>query len=1381
MDKEYYLGLDMGTSTVGWAVTDTKYNLLKFKGKDMWGVREFDEALVSVERRTNRISRRRRQRQQVRIGMIYDYFHDEIAKVDPDFYQRLENSKYHLEDKDENVRYKYSIFNDENYTDSDYYKQYPTIFHLRKELIENLESHDVRLVFLAVLNMFKRRGHFLNAGLNADAGSDIESVYNGLNETLAAFYDDIELPSGIDFERLKLLITDKDSNRTKKSENLLDFLGINKKTDKIKLNLIKAICGLSFKLKDIFEGIELENEAYSVKFSDFSYTEKETEIIQMTGEERFKVIESLKNFYDSTVLLEILGGNANNYLSFSRVEQYEKHKRDLRLLKDVIRQYSSEEYDDIFRNETDSSYSAYVKSFNSGKKIRRSFKNRKRDDLYKRIKKLMEGLKKDNIEDERIDYILKEIDKESFLPKQLTSENGVIPNQIHCKELKKILENASLYLDFLNDIDESGLSTKERIIQLFEFQIPYYIGPLSDMSEKNNGNGWVVRKEAGKVLPWNINEKVDIEATSEKFIERLIRRCTYISGEKVMPKQSLLYEKYCVLNEINNIRIRDERITPELKKEIFNDLFCSGKKVTKKGIIEYLVSRNKISEAGEISGIDTNINNQLNSYGKFLPIFGDKIMEDNYKNIIEDIIRDATIYGDSKKRLKDVLVKKYKQEKNILDDTQIKRILGFKFKDWGRISKEFLMLTGCKKSTGEVFTLIDALMEDQLNMMELINSEDYTFKEALAEKKNTGLKCLSEFKVEDLDEYYFSAPVKRMVWQTILVIKEIEKITGKPPKKLFIEMTRHDEEKGDKGRKDSRAKMLLELYKKTGEDISEWEELINSAENSGKLKSKKMFLYLIQMGKSMYTGEQIDLDELFDDNKYDIDHIYPRSLVKDDNISNNLVLVEKQYNANKTNDYPLDIKIRNNPKVFTHWKYLRDHGFINEEKYRRLTSANGFSDDQLSGFIARQIVETNQATKAVADLISGLLQGQTEIVYSKAGNVSDFRRNGLMKKRDDNEEHFMFPKSRLINDFHHANDAYLNIVVGNAYNVKFTKNPYNYIKNAQKKKDDKNNGKPYNIHNILRWDIERNGEVGWVANPKEGEEKSIDIVKRTMAKNTPIITRMNFVGHGQIANATLYGHEKASASNYVPLKSSDNKMSDVTKYGGFTSVKIAYMFVVEHDGKKGRIRTLETLPIMYVNQIKDDKKKLEDYCKTVLNLKNPDIRFSKIKIQSLFKIDGYFAHVTGKTGNQYILKNYVSMCLNKEWVEYIKILENYIDKGSNLSGYINSEKNIELYRLIADKHLNSIYSKKPNPMGEKLKNKLDYFSELDHTEQTNVILEILKLTAFGNGKCDLTGINESKNSGMILVSKDISSKSEFLLINQSVTGLFENYVDLKTV
>lgn len=42
--NDYYLGFDIGTNSVGWAVTDLQYKLLRFNKKDMWGSRLFEEA-----------------------------------------------------------------------------------------------------------------------------------------------------------------------------------------------------------------------------------------------------------------------------------------------------------------------------------------------------------------------------------------------------------------------------------------------------------------------------------------------------------------------------------------------------------------------------------------------------------------------------------------------------------------------------------------------------------------------------------------------------------------------------------------------------------------------------------------------------------------------------------------------------------------------------------------------------------------------------------------------------------------------------------------------------------------------------------------------------------------------------------------------------------------------------------------------------------------------------------------------------------------------------------------------------------------------------------------------------------------------------------------
>lgn len=45
MQNDYYVGFDLGTSSIGWAVTDTAYHIIRKKGKDLWGIRGFDEAV----------------------------------------------------------------------------------------------------------------------------------------------------------------------------------------------------------------------------------------------------------------------------------------------------------------------------------------------------------------------------------------------------------------------------------------------------------------------------------------------------------------------------------------------------------------------------------------------------------------------------------------------------------------------------------------------------------------------------------------------------------------------------------------------------------------------------------------------------------------------------------------------------------------------------------------------------------------------------------------------------------------------------------------------------------------------------------------------------------------------------------------------------------------------------------------------------------------------------------------------------------------------------------------------------------------------------------------------------------------------------------------
>ncbi len=49
--RDYYIGLDLGTGSLGWAVTDREYEIMRAHGKALWGVRLFDSANTAEERR----------------------------------------------------------------------------------------------------------------------------------------------------------------------------------------------------------------------------------------------------------------------------------------------------------------------------------------------------------------------------------------------------------------------------------------------------------------------------------------------------------------------------------------------------------------------------------------------------------------------------------------------------------------------------------------------------------------------------------------------------------------------------------------------------------------------------------------------------------------------------------------------------------------------------------------------------------------------------------------------------------------------------------------------------------------------------------------------------------------------------------------------------------------------------------------------------------------------------------------------------------------------------------------------------------------------------------------------------------------------------------
>ncbi len=1353
-NQKYYLGLDIGTDSVGYAVTNEQYDLLKFHGSDAWGSHIFEEASSNQDRRAFRSARRRLDRRQQRVRLIREIFAPEIAKKDERFFIRLDESMLYRDDCGD----KYVFFNDEDYTDKDYFRQYPTIHHLIVDLMKNDSPHDARLVYLACAWLVSHRGHFINniSKENVAEIKDFGSVYSSF---LAYFTDNgYRLPwEGEDVGALSSALR-KRSGVNAKNKELVDILCGGKKPAKLSEGdeideefpfslegIIKLLAGGTYSLKSLFgkeEYDNLENKSVSLGMDD----EKLAEVMSDIGED-YDLIAALRSVYDWTLLVDALGSSAT--VSEAKVAVYEQHAEDLALLKKAIKKYAPEKYNEVFRKtDKDNNYAAY--SYHTDEKDVSNFKKCKDiDEFSKYLLGILGKITPDPEDEAEFNAMKQRLDDRTFLPKQKNTDNRVIPHQLYWYELHLILQNAGGYLGFLNEKDESGFTGAEKIESVFLFRVPYYVGPLN----KNSANSWLERK-AGKIYPWNFDEMVDRDASEENFIKKMTNTCTYLPDKNVLPKDSLVYHKFTVLNEINNIRINGERISVELKQNIYNDLFMKFKKVTRKKLINYLVENNYIQkgEDDSVTGIDavTDIKSNLAPQISFRRLLeSGALTEDDAERIIE-----RASYAEDKSRLSKWIEREYPH----ISAEDRKYICSIKMKDFGRLSREFLCsLTGIDLVSGECTTVLAALWNSQNNLMEIIEDESkYTFKSVIADYRSDYYAQEHQTLEARMKEMYLSNSVKRAVYRTLDVVSDVEKAFGKP-EKIFVEMTRGGDPDGKGKRTKSRKEQILELYDKCEqEDVKilrrQLEEMGEEADR--KLRGEKLFLYYVQLGRSMYSDRHIDLSQLGNSEYCDIDHIYPQAFVKDDSVINNKVLVFSEENGNKSNIYPIDEDIRHSMRGF--WSTLKEKGLISEEKYKRLVRSTPFTEEEKRNFINRQITETSQSTKAVAALLKEHFP-DAEIVYSKARLTSEFR------------DEFNIYKSRTFNDLHHAVDAYLNIVAGNVYNSKFTKN-FRVDKDYSIK-----------VSSLFTHPVVCGGVTVWDGEPM------LDKVKKTAVRNTAHFTKYSYVKREGFFKQTRY---KAS-DGLIPLK----KGLPTEKYGGYNTASVmCYLPVKFSKGKKTEIMIMP-VELLAGDRIFSDKEYAAEYAKdrigritgkAVTEVSFP-LGMRPWKVNTVLSLDGFRVCISGSKsgGTRLIMQSLTQFSAGNEWKFYLQKLEkldkhmkenkNYVfdSKYDNIS----AEKNIELYDLYIDKLENSIYKKRINSPANILKDGREKFIALDEPTQAKTLLNIHQVFGRVANGTDLTAIGGSKGSAGTEASNCISNWSRLYkdvrVIDSSPSGLWE--------
>ena len=389
----------------------------KYIKKNLLGALLFEGGETAKETRTKRGQRRRYTRRRNRLDYLQEIFKSEMDKVDPNFFMRLEESFLWPEDKQGS---KHPIFGTVK-EEVEYHEAFPTIYHLRKELADSDAKADIRLVYLALAHIIKYRGHFLfekvdpkNANLKGNFSKFVE-VYNEV------FDDDKD--SSVEVES----ILGAKSTKSKKIEDVLKLYPDLKKGDFF-AKFISLAVGTSVSFQKEFE---LENEC-KLQIPKESFEEDLEGLQGQIPDEFFEVLYAAKALYDSILLSSILTdiSGTNAPLSSSMIRRFKEHKEDLEQLKRFFKSHSNYDYNSFFNDNTKPYYAGYI----DGKTSQVEF--------YKAVKKLFE-------KDHDANWIIEKIDREDFLRKQRTFDNGAIPHQIHLAELKAIIEKQKKYYPFL--------------------------------------------------------------------------------------------------------------------------------------------------------------------------------------------------------------------------------------------------------------------------------------------------------------------------------------------------------------------------------------------------------------------------------------------------------------------------------------------------------------------------------------------------------------------------------------------------------------------------------------------------------------------------------------------------------------------------------------------------------------------------------------------------------------------------------------------------------------------------------------------------------------------------------------------------------------------
>lgn len=261
--------------------------------------------------------------------------------------------------------------------------------------------------------------------------------------------------------------------------------------------------------------------------------------------------------------------------------------------------------------------------------------------------------------------------------------------------------------------------------------------------------------------------------------------------------------------------------------------------------------------------------------------------------------------------------------------------------------------------------------------------------------------------------------VEQLISESLMVVKDIWREYGRPDE-IRLELARELKNNAERRAKMYKANsenqkaneevknLLIELKQEITltniEKYKLWlsqenltDEYVKQYKDPSRSEIEKMKLWREQGHISPYTAQPIPLSELFDRERYDVDHIIPQSRYFDDSFTNK-VICEKSVNKEKGNRTAMEYFEAGSfiPSVLSKENFINhvnDH-FKNSPAKRKNLLTTKVPEDP----IARQMKETQYISVRVKEELNKIVGNEN--VKTTTGGITDYLRNqwGLTDK-----------------------------------------------------------------------------------------------------------------------------------------------------------------------------------------------------------------------------------------------------------------------------------------------------------------------------------------------------------------------------------------------